>query len=201
MMMAVAEGSDAVLESLCAFVSQQASSESHAQGTLDMQDTDGLTALMRACKQGSASSTSLLLRFGASASQRSFRGESALTFALMYGRASCVETLVAACGFLDARSRSQPHGALLAAAELIAPVLSFLGTLQKLAGLDDAVMAPLLKTVGIGLLTQAACAVCQDAGQSSLAKTVELCGTFLAVYVSLPLAEAVLELLRKLIGG
>ena len=71
MMMAVAEGSDAVLESLCAFVSQQASSESHAQGTLDMQDTDGLTALMRACKQGSASSTSLLLRFGASASQRS----------------------------------------------------------------------------------------------------------------------------------
>ena len=45
---------------------------------------------------------------------------------------------------------------LLAAAELIAPVLSFLGTLQKLAGLDDAVMAPLLKTVGIGLLTQAA---------------------------------------------
>lgn len=117
-MMAVAEGSDAVLESLCAFVSQQASSESHAQGTLDMQDTDGLTALMRACKQGSASSTSLLLRFGASASQRSFRGESALTFALMYGRASCVETLVAACGFLDARSRSQPHGALLAAAEL-----------------------------------------------------------------------------------
>ena len=90
---------------------------------------------------------------------------------------------------------------LLAAAELIAPVLSFLGTLQKLAGLDDAVMAPLLKTVGIGLLTQAACAFCQDAGQSSLAKTVELCGTFLAVYVSLPLAEAVLELLRKLIGG
>ncbi len=59
---------------------------------------------------------------------------------------------------------------LLAAAELIAPVLSFLGTLQKLAGLDDAVMAPLLKTVGIGLLTQAACAFCQDAGQSSLAK-------------------------------
>ena len=81
------------------------------------------------------------------------------------------------------------------------PEFAFLGTLQKLAGLDDAVMAPLLKTVGIGLLTQAACAFCQDAGQSSLAKTVELCGTFLAVYVSLPLAEAVLELLRKLIGG
>lgn len=91
---------------------------------------------------------------------------------------------------------------LLAAAELIAPVLSFLGTLQKLAGLDDAVMAPLLKTVGIGLLTQAACAFCQDAGAKLTGKNSgALPGTFLAVYVSLPLAEAVLELLRKLIGG
>lgn len=117
-MMAVTDGTEAVLECLCAFVSQQPSAESHAQAALDMQDTEGMTALMVACKLGSASSVSQLLRFGASASLRSFRGESALTFALMYARASCVEALVSSCGFLDARSRTQPHGALLAAAEL-----------------------------------------------------------------------------------
>ena len=117
-MMAVTDGTEAVLECLCAFVSQHPSSDNHTQPALDMQDTDGLTALMHACKLGQAGCVSLLLRFGASASQRSFRGESALTFALMYARASCVETLVASCGFLDARCRTQPQGALLAAAEL-----------------------------------------------------------------------------------
>lgn len=87
---------------------------------------------------------------------------------------------------------------LLAAAELISPVIRFLQELQALAGIEDAVMAPLLKTVGVGLLTQLAGSFCKDAGEQSLAKVVELCGAFLAVYLSLPLASAVLELLRTL---
>ena len=90
---------------------------------------------------------------------------------------------------------------IAAAAALIAPVLDFLRELQELAGLSDAMMAPLLKTVGIGLLTQLAGAFCTDAGEKSLAKVIELCGAFLAVYVSLPLAGAVLRMLRTLMGG
>lgn len=90
---------------------------------------------------------------------------------------------------------------LLAAAELIAPVVAFLERLQALCGLNEALMAPILKTVGVGLLTQLAGAFCADAGEQALGKTVELCGTFLALYVALPLAGAVLELLQKLMGG
>ena len=64
-----------------------------------------------------------------------------------------------------------------------------------------ALLAPVLKTVGVGLLTQIAGAFCRDAGEQALCKVVELCGTFLAVYVALPLANAVLELLQTLMGG
>ena len=90
---------------------------------------------------------------------------------------------------------------LLAAAEFLTPVVSFLEELQTLAGVRPALMAPILKTVGIGLLTQIAGAFCKDAGEEALCKAVELCGTLMAVYVSLPLASAVLELLKELMGG
>ena len=71
----------------------------------------------------------------------------------------------------------------------------------SLIGLEPALLAPVLKTVGVGLLTQIAGAFCRDAGEQALCKVVELCGTFLAVYVALPLANAVLELLQTLMGG
>lgn len=90
---------------------------------------------------------------------------------------------------------------LLAAAEFLSPILTLAQTLQALTGLEAALLAPVLKTVGIGLLTQLAAAFCADAGEQALGRTVELCGTFLAVYASLPLANAVLELLKKLMGG
>ena len=91
--------------------------------------------------------------------------------------------------------------AFAAAAELLSPVLSFARELQAMTGLSDALLAPLLKTVGIGLLAQLAGSFCQDAGQQSLAKTVELCGTVLALYASLPLARAVLQTVKTLMGG
>ena len=87
---------------------------------------------------------------------------------------------------------------LIAAAELVSPVVSFLQRLQRL---EPVLLAPVLKTVGVGLLTQIAGAFCRDAGEQALCKVVELCGTFLAVYVALPLANAVLELLQTLMGG
>lgn len=90
---------------------------------------------------------------------------------------------------------------LLAAAELLSPVLALAQTLRELTGLDEALLAPVLKTVGIGLLTQLAAAFCLDAGEQALGRTVELCGTILAVYAALPLTSAMLELLKKLMGG
>ncbi|MBQ5748962.1 MAG: stage III sporulation AC/AD family protein, partial [Oscillospiraceae bacterium] len=55
--------------------------------------------------------------------------------------------------------------AVAAATELISPVLSFLRHLQQMTGLNEALLAPLLKTVAIGFLTQIAGGFCADAGE------------------------------------
>ena len=92
-------------------------------------------------------------------------------------------------------------GVLLLGLELLAPVRTVARQLQRLSGLSDAVTGPLWKVVGIGLLTQAASAVCSDAGESALAKTVEVSGSLLALYAALPLLSSVLSLLEQLLGG
>lgn len=85
--------------------------------------------------------------------------------------------------------------------QMAEPVLSFLSKLRGLAGLDTALMTPLLKTVGIGLLTQLSASVCADAGENAIAKLIELCGGILAIYVALPLLEAVIEMIQTMSGG
>lgn len=81
------------------------------------------------------------------------------------------------------------------------PVLALFRELRTASGLSSAVLAPVLKTALIGILTGIASAVCADGGQSGMARAVELCGTVLALSLSAPLVTAVLELLKKLTEG
>lgn len=90
---------------------------------------------------------------------------------------------------------------LLAVGKLLEPVVSFLEQLQALANVNAALLAPLLKTVGVGILTQIASAFCADAGEQGLAKIAELCGTFLALCAALPLAKLLLQTLNTVLGG
>lgn len=79
------------------------------------------------------------------------------------------------------------------------PVLNLAGSLAKQAELDGTLTAPLWKCLGLGLLTEIAAAVCSDAGQTALAKLVELGGGLLCLVVSLPLLQAVLSLIEELL--
>ena len=81
---------------------------------------------------------------------------------------------------------------------LAEPVVSFLSELRQLAGLEPALLQ---RTVGIGLLTQLTASVCADAGESTVARLIELCGSVLGIYTALPLLEAVLSLLRTMLEG
>ena len=99
---------------------------------------------------------------------------------------------------LSAACCAAAFAAALPAAE---PVLAFVRELQSLTGLETPLLAPLFKTVALGLLTQISAAFCHDAGEGALCKTVELCGTLLALYAALPLAQAVLQTAKTLMGG
>lgn len=90
---------------------------------------------------------------------------------------------------------------LLLAMQLVEPILDFLRTLQDTAGISNPILAPLLKTVAIGLLTGIAANVCEDTGNKSAGTVVQLMGTVAAIYIALPLMQAVLELITSLMGG
>ena len=81
------------------------------------------------------------------------------------------------------------------------PILEVARELRRLSGLSDAVTAPLMKIAGMAILTQCAGGICDDAGEKALARTVQVAGSACAVYLSLPLLRAVLQLLRELLGG
>ena len=84
---------------------------------------------------------------------------------------------------------------------LAEPVVDFFRELQGIAGLEEHIMGPMLKTIGIGLITQIASNICSDGGESAVARMIELCGAVLALCVAIPLMESVLELIRAMSGG
>ncbi len=79
------------------------------------------------------------------------------------------------------------------------PVLELFARLAGKTGLPGELTVPLFKATGLGMLTQISAAVCQDAGQSALAKLVELGGGILCIVVSLPLFESVLALVESML--
>lgn len=58
---------------------------------------------------------------------------------------------------------------------------------------------PLIKTVGIALLSRTGSDLCRDAGESAVASVLETAGAVAAIAVSLPLFRAAWELLRSLL--
>ena len=119
--------------------------------------------------------------------------------------------LVAACMCVVLRGQTGTLAMLLSLAACVcilllslsffAPILTVVQTLRDMTGLSDAVTAPMLKVAGIGIVSQAASAVCEDAGEKALGKAVEIGSSILSVYVALPLLSAVLNLLKETLGG
>ncbi|MBR4290362.1 MAG: stage III sporulation AC/AD family protein [Oscillospiraceae bacterium] len=88
----------------------------------------------------------------------------------------------------------------LAAFAYLQPVLDFLQTLENLGGLNDNMVKILLKVTGIGIVMEIANLVCKDAGNESMGKSLQLVGTAVILYLSIPLFNALLDLMQKILG-
>ena len=88
----------------------------------------------------------------------------------------------------------------LTALRYLQPVLEFLKKLEDLGGLDEVMIEILLKATGIGILSEIATLVCKDAGNESMGKSMQLLGTAVILYLSLPLFQTLIELLQKILG-
>ena len=90
-------------------------------------------------------------------------------------------------------------GLLLFGLSRLGTVLSALKQLAQAGGLSSDLLQPLVKTVGIALVTRTSAELCRDAKQGAMASVVEMAGAFCAIIVSLPLLGAVWELLRGML--
>lgn len=90
--------------------------------------------------------------------------------------------------------------AAIAAVDYLQPVVSLLDSLKNLGGLDGDMITILLKAVGIGLVTEIAVMICIDSGNGSLGKMLQLLGTAVILWMSIPLLQALLELIQEILG-
>lgn len=67
--------------------------------------------------------------------------------------------------------------------------------LAETAALSPAVVVPVIKTIGIAIITKVTAEICKDAKEGAIAAFVEIAGAAGALLVCLPLLEAVLALI------
>lgn len=84
--------------------------------------------------------------------------------------------------------------------EALGQCLAFLSALADTAGLSPAVLTPVIKSVGIALLTRMTAELCRDAGESGIAVVVDMAGVVAALVVALPLMQSVLAMILSLQG-
>lgn len=72
-------------------------------------------------------------------------------------------------------------------------------TLSETADLAPAVLNPVIKTVGIAIVTKLAAEICRDAKEGGIASFLETAGAALALVVCVPLIEAVLSMIGELL--
>lgn len=80
-------------------------------------------------------------------------------------------------------------------------VIDFLDQLETVGGLSRSMLDILLKTAGIGLISEFSGLVCADSGNASLGKALKILGTAVILWLSIPLFTALLDLIQKILGG
>ena len=90
---------------------------------------------------------------------------------------------------------------LLTGVGYLQPVMELVDTLAGMTTLDAGWIGVVLKTVGISLLAQTAGLICQDAGNSALAKAVEILAAAAVLWLSIPMLQALLELVQEMTGS
>ena len=84
-------------------------------------------------------------------------------------------------------------------AEGLGAVAALIQELADQAGLSEALLEPVMKTVALSILTKLTVEICRSAGEGGVAAFVETAGAVLALTVALPLVRAVARLMGELL--
>lgn len=90
-------------------------------------------------------------------------------------------------------------GILIFAFEMVSGILEVIDLAASVSELSPAVLSPVLKCVGIGIVTRLAADVCSDAGASAIASAVELAGAASALFAALPLLKTLIVMITQIV--
>lgn len=80
------------------------------------------------------------------------------------------------------------------------PVITFLQELSQNAKIQEGFIKILVKSVGIALISELSSWLCIDAGNNSLGKTLQILSSTAILYISLPVYQSLLTLIREILG-
>ncbi len=82
----------------------------------------------------------------------------------------------------------------------IMPLINELKDMFSTAGMNSDYAQVLFKALGVCFITQLACDVCRDAGESAVAAKLEMSGKVVILLMSFPLFKKLLDITVSLIG-
>ena len=89
---------------------------------------------------------------------------------------------------------------LLSVASYLKPVLDLAQKLVDIGNLNNGYLQILFKVVGIGLISQVSGLICQDSGNQTLVKVLQIVTTMVLLCMCMPLLEEILMLVQKILG-
>ena len=89
---------------------------------------------------------------------------------------------------------------LALAAEGLGAAVALMEELADQAGLSEALLEPVVKTVALSILTKLTVEICRSAGEGGVAAFVETAGASLALLAALPLVRAVAQTMGELLS-
>ena len=86
------------------------------------------------------------------------------------------------------------------ALSFLEPIISLLRKLETVGSLHSDHLAVLIKVVGIGAVTDTAVQFCDGSGNAGVGKVLRFLGSAVMVWSSLPVFDALLELVSSVLG-
>lgn len=87
---------------------------------------------------------------------------------------------------------------LLLVMDKLGGIINLLTSIQNKANINNQFLVILLKITGIAFLTEYASSICKDAGETAIATKIDLGGKVIIIAISIPIIQALLELIIKI---
>lgn len=79
------------------------------------------------------------------------------------------------------------------------PLITFIEKLEQLGNFDSGILQILLKSVGIGILTEIVSLICADAGNASMGKSLQILASVVILWLSIPLFSDLMDMIQEIL--